>query len=63
MFGVVSGYKSICNENVVDEMTKVQRKVLGLLQSTDHELVPARNASLAAMQGFANGSNVLYYPT
>jgi hypothetical protein len=33
------------------------------LQSTDHELIPARNASLAAMQGSASGSNVRYYPT
>jgi hypothetical protein len=28
---------------------------------TDHELVPARNASLAAMQGSASGSNNRYY--
>jgi hypothetical protein len=33
------------------------------LQSTDHELIPARNASLAAMQSYASGSNVRYYPT
>jgi hypothetical protein len=33
-----------------------------LLQSTDHELIPARNASLVAMQGSASGSN-RYYPT
>jgi hypothetical protein len=25
------------------------------VQSTDHELIPARNASLAAMQGSASG--------
>jgi hypothetical protein len=31
--------------------------------STCNELIPARNASLAAMQGFARGSNVRYYPT
>jgi hypothetical protein len=30
---------------------------------TDHELIPARNASLAAMHGSASGSNVRYYPT
>jgi hypothetical protein len=35
----------------------------GLVQSTDHELIPARNASLSAMQGSASGSNVRYYPT
>jgi hypothetical protein len=29
------------------------------VQSTDHELIPARNASLAAMQGSANESIVL----
>jgi hypothetical protein len=33
------------------------------LQSTDHELIPARNASLAAVQGSASGSSVRYYPT
>jgi hypothetical protein len=39
------------------------------VQSTDtkstvhrYELIPARNASLAAMQGSASGSNVRYYP-
>jgi hypothetical protein len=31
--------------------------------STDHELIPARNASIAALQGSASGSNVRYYPT
>jgi hypothetical protein len=34
-----------------------------LIQTTDHELIPARNASLAEMQGSAIGSNVRYYPT
>jgi hypothetical protein len=33
------------------------------IQSTDHELIPARNASLSAMQGSVSGSNVRYYPT
>jgi hypothetical protein len=33
------------------------------LLSTDHELIPARNASLAAMHGSVSGSNVRYYPT
>jgi hypothetical protein len=33
------------------------------LLSTDHEMIPVRNASLAAMQGSASGSNVRYYPT
>jgi hypothetical protein len=33
------------------------------LQSTHHELIPARNESLAAMQGSASGSNVSYYAT
>jgi hypothetical protein len=28
-----------------------------LLQSTDHELIPARNVSLTSMPGFASGSN------
>jgi hypothetical protein len=32
-------------------------------QSTDHELIPARNASLVAMQVSASGSNVRYNPT
>jgi hypothetical protein len=31
--------------------------------STDHELIPTKNASLAAMLGSASGSNVRYYPT
>jgi hypothetical protein len=31
------------------------------LQSTDHELIPARNACLAAMKGSAIGSNVRFY--
>jgi hypothetical protein len=30
---------------------------------TDHELIPASNASLAGMQGSVRGSNVRYYPT
>jgi hypothetical protein len=38
------------------------KKVSVPLLSTDHELIPARNASLAAMQGSAKGSNVRYYP-
>jgi hypothetical protein len=33
------------------------------VQSTDHELILARNASLTAMQGPASRSNVRYYPT
>jgi hypothetical protein len=33
------------------------------IQSTDHEFIPARNASLTAMHGSAGGSNVCYYPT
>jgi hypothetical protein len=33
------------------------------LQSADNELIPARNASLAAVQGSASGSNAYYYPT
>jgi hypothetical protein len=31
----------------------------GLVQSTDHELIPPRNVSLVTMQGSASGSNVL----
>jgi hypothetical protein len=31
--------------------------------STVHELIPARNANLAAMHGSANGSTCPYYPT
>jgi hypothetical protein len=31
--------------------------------STDHELIPARNANLAAMHGYAGGSNIRHYPT
>jgi hypothetical protein len=34
-----------------------------ILQSTDHELIPTRNASLVAMQVSASGNNVRYYPT
>jgi hypothetical protein len=33
------------------------------VQSTDHELIPARYASLAAMHGSASGNNIRYYPT
>jgi hypothetical protein len=33
------------------------------LQYTDHELIPAMNASVVAMQGSASGSNVRYYST
>jgi hypothetical protein len=33
------------------------------VQSTEHELIPARDASLAAIQGSATGSNVRYYLT
>jgi hypothetical protein len=31
--------------------------------SLDHELIPARNSSIAAMQGSASGNNVRYYST
>jgi hypothetical protein len=31
--------------------------------STDHEFIPPRNASLAAMHGSATGSNGRYNPT
>jgi hypothetical protein len=34
-----------------------------LVLSTDHELISARNASLAAMHGSASGSGVRYCPT
>jgi hypothetical protein len=34
-----------------------------VLLSTDHELIPARNAGLAAMHGSASRSNVRYYQT
>jgi hypothetical protein len=33
------------------------------VQHTDHELILARNASFAAMQGSASESNFRYYPT
>jgi hypothetical protein len=33
-----------------------------LLPSTDHQLIPARNATLEAMHGSSTGSNVRYYP-
>jgi hypothetical protein len=33
------------------------------LQSTDDDLIPARNVSLAAMLGSTSGSNVRYYST
>jgi hypothetical protein len=33
------------------------------LLPTYHELIPATNASLAAMHGSASESNVRYYPT
>jgi hypothetical protein len=36
---------------------------ISTVQSTVHELIAARNASLTAMQGSASGSNVLCYPT
>jgi hypothetical protein len=38
------------------------KRLSAQVQSTDHELFPARNASVAAMQGSASGSNVRYYP-
>jgi hypothetical protein len=34
-----------------------------VILSTDHELISAKNASLAAVHGSATGSNVRYYPT
>jgi hypothetical protein len=40
------------------EAVMVQFKV----QSTDHELIPARNANLVAVLGSASGSNFRYYP-
>jgi hypothetical protein len=33
------------------------------VQSTDHELISARNVSLAAMQDSVSASDVRYYPT
>jgi hypothetical protein len=39
----------------------VQRNGL-LVHSTDHELIPARNVSLAAVQVSSEGNNVRYYP-
>jgi hypothetical protein len=36
---------------------------LHCVQSTDHELIPTRSVSLAAMQRSASESNVRYYPT
>jgi hypothetical protein len=41
----------------------VKLKKKKTVQSKDHELIPARDASLAAMQGSASGSNVCYYQT
>jgi hypothetical protein len=37
--------------------------IMQMLLSTDHELIPARNANLVTMQGSTSGSNVRYYPT
>jgi hypothetical protein len=34
-----------------------------LTNSTDHEMIPARNASLVAMQRSASGNNVPFYST
>jgi hypothetical protein len=34
-----------------------------LIMSTDHEMIPVKNASVAAMHGSASVSNVRYYPT
>jgi hypothetical protein len=39
------------------------RKTPVILQSTDHGLIPAANASLSAVHGSTSGSNVRYYPT
>jgi hypothetical protein len=33
------------------------------VKSADHELIPAGNASLAAMHGSPSGSDIRYYPT
>jgi hypothetical protein len=42
----------------IDYKLEELRLDLNCLESTDHELIPARNASLAAMQGSASGINV-----
>jgi hypothetical protein len=38
-------------------------KEMWIVQSTEQWLIPARYASLAAIQGSASGSNIRYYPT
>jgi hypothetical protein len=45
---------------VTNETCEVQRDGL-LVHSTDHELIPARNVILAAVQGSSRRSNVRYY--
>jgi hypothetical protein len=47
---------------IKDKSSKIITREANVL-STDHEMIPARNTSLAAMHGSASGSNVCYYPT
>jgi hypothetical protein len=53
--GITSGNTYLLHGTVV--------QVKFTVQSADHELIPTRNASLAAIQGSMSGSNVRYYPT
>jgi hypothetical protein len=48
---------------IKSNLCQADKKENVMVQATDHELIPARNASLAAMQSSASGSNVRYYPT
>jgi hypothetical protein len=50
------------NEKLAHSVKETETKVTFVcLLSTDHELIPARNASLVAMHG-STSENVCYYP-
>jgi hypothetical protein len=50
-------------DQLTDSLKLSPTKVISNIQFIEHKLIPARNASLAAMQGSASGNNVRYYPT
>jgi hypothetical protein len=58
--------QSFCNAVCADVSTVSQLLICPgplALHSTDHELIPASNTSLAAVHGSAIENNVRYYPT
>jgi hypothetical protein len=65
LFKEDASYKTLRTSELTNNPAEIRMLCLmnKCLQPTDHELIPARNASLAAMQVSASESNIRYYPT